>query len=123
MGNSNDVPKEDPQIEIDTTNVGFVNMSESAVSTLGVGEIISLIILVMILGMIIKYCCKRMKVARRNELEETIRNAGRQVTAPSAPSFPAQQPPAGIPMVTCEKTGQMRVHYSAQPASHWEMCK
>ena len=38
MGNSNDVPKEDPQIEIDTTNVGFVNMSESAVSTWGGGD-------------------------------------------------------------------------------------
>ena len=102
MGNSNDVPKEDPQIEIDTTNVGFVNMSESAVSTLGVGEIISLIILVMILGMIIKYCCKRMKVARRNELEETIRNAGAPSFAAQhagAPGFAAQQPQAGIPMV------------------------
>ena len=80
MGNSNDVPKEDPQIEIDTTNVGFVNMSESAVSTIGVGEILTIIVLVMIMGMIIKYCCKRMKVARRNELEETIRNAAMQVS-------------------------------------------
>ena len=124
MGNSNDVPKEDPQIEIDTTNVGLVNMSESAVSTIGVGEILTIIVLVMIMGMIIKYCCKRMKVARRNELEETIRNAAMQVTAPpSAPSFAAQQPPAGIPMVTFENPGQRRVHYSAQPASHWETCK
>ena len=121
MGNSNDVPKEDPQI--DTTNVGFVNMSESAVSTIGVGEILTIIVLVMIMGMIIKYCCKRMKVARRNELEETIINAGRQVTAPSALSFAAQQPPAGIPMVTFENPGQRRIHYSAQPASHWETCK
>ena len=124
MGNSNDVPKEDPQIEIDTTNVGFVNMSESAVSTLGVGEIISLIILVMVLGMIIKYCCKRMKVARRNELEETIRNAAMQVTAPpSAPGFAAQQPQAGIPMVTFENPGQRRVQYTTQQASYWETCK
>ena len=51
------VPKEDPPIEIETTNVGFVNMSESAVSTIGIGEIISTIILVMIIGMIIRYCC------------------------------------------------------------------
>ena len=116
MGNSNDVPKEDPQIEIDTTNVGFVNMSESAVSTIGVGEILTIIVLVMIMGMIIKYCCKRIKVVRNNELEETIRNAG-------ASSFAAQQLPAGIPMVTFENPGQRRVHYSAQPASHWEMCK
>ena len=122
MGNSNDVPKEDPQIEIDTTNVGFVNMSESAVSTIGVGEILTIIVLVMIMGMIIKYCCKRMKVARRNELEETIRNAAIVSAPPSAPGF-AAQPPAGIPMVTFENPGQRRVYYSTQPASYWDMCK
>ena len=120
MGNSNDVPKEDPQIEIDTTNVGFVNMSESAVSTIGVGEILTIIVLVMIMGMIIKYCCKRMKVARRNELGETIRNAAMQVTAPPsasgfAPGF-ATQPQAGIPMVTFENPGQRRVQYTSQEA-------
>ena len=128
MGNSNYVPREDPQIEIDTTNVGFVNMSESAVSTIGVGEILTIIVLVMIMGMIIKYCCKRMKVARRNELEETIRNAAMQVTVPLSapgfgPGFTAQQPQAGIPMVTFENPGQRRVQYTTQPASYWETCK
>ena len=117
MGNSNAVPKEDPPIEIETTNVGFVNMSESAVSTIGIGEIISTIILVMIIGMIIRYCCKRIRAASQRNLEET------QVTGPSAPMFAAQQPPAGIPMVTFENPGQRRVHYSAQLASHWEICK
>ena len=120
-------PKEDPSIEIETTNVGFVNISESAVSTIGIGEIISTIILVMIIGMIIRYCCKRIsksRAATQRNLEETIRqHAGMQVTGPSAPMFATQQPPAGIPMVTFEKPSQRRVHYSAQPACHWEMCK
>ena len=49
MCKSKAVPKEDPPIEIETTNVGFVNTSESAVSTIGIGEIISTIILVMII--------------------------------------------------------------------------
>ena len=123
--NSNDVPKE--EIDIDTTNVGLVNMSESGVSTLGVGEILTIVVLVMVMAMIIKYCCKRMKVARRNELEETIRNAAMQVTAPPsasgfAPGF-ATQPQAGIPMVTFENPGQRRVQYTSQPASYWETCK
>ena len=127
MGNSNDVPKEDPQIEIDTTNVGFVNMSESAVSTIGIGEIISTIILVMIIGLIIRYCCKRIsksRAANQRNLEDTIRqHAGMHMNGPSAPMFAAQQPPAGIPMVMFEKPGQRRVQYSVQPASHWEMYK
>ena len=123
--NSNDVPKE--EIDIDTTNVGLVNMSESGVSTLGVGEILTIVVLVMVMAMIIKYCCKRMKVARRNELEETIRNAAMQVTSPPsasgfAPGF-ATQPQAGIPMVTFENPGQRRVQYTSQPASYWETCK
>ena len=83
MGNSNAAPKEDPQIEIDTTNVGFVNMSKSAVSTIGIGEIILTIILVMIIGMIIRWCCKRIsksRAASQRNLEETIRqNAGKQL--------------------------------------------
>ena len=127
MCKSKAVPKEDPPIEIETTNVGFVNLSESAVSTIGIGEIISTIILVMIIGMIIRWCCKRISKSRATSLrnlEETIRqNAGMQATGPSAPIFAAQQPPAEIPMVTFENPGQRRVHYSAQPASHWETCK
>ena len=136
--NSNDEPKE--EIDIDTTNVGLWNMSESGVSTIGVGEVLTIVVLVMVMAIIIKYCCKRMKVARRNELEETIRNANpgiyrspaMQMTAPPAapgfaPSF-ATQPQAGILMVTFETPGQRKVQYSSQPAmpgpsSLWETCK
>ena len=65
--NSNDEPKE--EIDIDTTNVGLWNISESGVSTIGVGEVLNIVVLVMVMSIIIKYCCKRMKVARRTELE------------------------------------------------------
>ena len=127
MCKSKAVPKEDPPIEIETTNVGFVNLSESAVSTIGIGEIISTIILVMIIGMIIRWCCKRIsksRAASQRNLEETIRqNAGMQATGPSAPIFAAQQPPAGMmPMVTFTNPGERRINF-AQPASHWETCK
>ena len=124
--NSNDEPKE--EIDIDTTNVGLWNMSESGVSTIGVGEVLTIVVLVMVMAIIIKYCCKRMKVARRNKLEETIRNANAPPAAPGfAPSF-ATQPQAGIPMVTFETPGQRKVQYSSQPAmpgpsSYWETCK
>ena len=127
MCKSKAVPEEDPPIEIETTNVGFVNLSESAVSTIGIGEIISTIILVMIIGMIIRWCCKRIsksRAASQRNLEETIRqNAGMQATGPSAPIFAAQQPPAGMmPMVTFTNPGERRINF-AQLASHWETCK
>ena len=120
--------KDEPSVEVETTNVGFLNLSGTSASTIGIGEIISTIILVMLIGMIIRWCCKRYtksRAASKRNLEETIRqNAGMQATGPSAPIFAAQQPPLGMmPMVTFENPGQRRVHSAAQPASHWETCK
>ena len=114
--NSNDEPKE--EIDIDTTNVGLWNISESGVSTIGVGEVLTIVVLVMVMAIIIKYCCKRAAVARRTELEETIisantgiyRSSAMQMTAPSS----AQQ--QAIPMVTFETPGQRQVQFSSQPA-------
>ena len=121
MFNSKSYDKPKEKIDIDTTNVGLWNMSESGVSTIGVGEVLTIVVLVMVMAIIIKYCCKRMIMTRRNELEETIRNANpgiyrspaMQMTAPPAapgfaPSF-ATQPQTGIPMVTFETPGQRKV--------------
>ena len=123
--NSNDEPKE--EIDIDTTNVGLWNISESGVSTIGVGEVLTIVVLVM--AIIIKYCCKRMKVARRNELEETIRSANTGIYRSSAMhvSTPPAAQPQAIPMVTFKTSGQRQVQFSSQPAlpvpSYWETCK
>ena len=114
MCKSKSTPEPKEEIDIETTNVGLWNMSESGVSTIGVGEILTIVVLVMILLIIMKYCCKRMKVARRTELEETIRNANAPPAASGcAPSF-ATQPQKGIPKVTFETPGQRKVQYSSQ---------
>ena len=63
-------PKE--EINLDTTNFGLWNISDNGYSTFGVGEVLTAIVLVLILAIIAKYCCKRAAVARRSELEETI---------------------------------------------------
>ena len=93
MYKSKAVVKDEPSVEVETTNVGFLNLSENSASTIGIGEIISTIILVMLIGMIIRWCCKRYtksRAASQRNLEETIRqNAGMQATGPSAPIFAA----------------------------------
>ena len=127
MCKSKAVVKDEPSVEVETTNVGFLNLSENSASMIGMGEIILTIILVMLIGMIIRWCCKRYtksRAASQRNLEETIRqNAGMQATGPSAPIFAAQQPPAGMmPMVTFTNPGERRINF-AQPASHWETCK
>ena len=100
---------------------------KTSASMIGIGEIILTIILVMLVDMIIRWCCKRYtksRAASQRNLEQTIRqNAGMQAAGPTAPIFAAQQPPAGMmPMVTFTNPGERRVNFT-QPASHWETCK
>ena len=91
------------------------------------GEVLTIIVLVLVMAIIIKYCCKRAAVARRTELEETIRSANpgiySQVMQLSTP--PVDQPQA-IPMVTFETPGHRQVQFSNQAVpvpSYWETCK
>ena len=114
-------PKE--EINLDTTNFGLWNISDNGYSTFGVGEVLTAIVLVLILAIIAKYCCKRAAVARRSELEETIRRntQGMQLSNP-----PVAQPQA-IPMVTFDtQSGHRQVQFSNQAGpvpSYWETCK
>ena len=55
--------------------MGLCKLSKTGVSTIGVGEVLTIIVLVLVMAIIIKYCCKRAAVARRTELEETIISA------------------------------------------------
>ena len=121
-------PKE--EINLDTTNFGLWNISDNGYSTFGVGEVLTVIVLVLILAIIAKYCCKRAAVARRTELEEMIRSANTGIYRSSA--MHVSTPPAAqtqaIPMVTFETPGQRQVQFSSQPAltgpsSYWETCK
>ena len=119
--------KDEPSVEVETRNVGFLNLSETSASTIGIGEIILTIILVLLIGLIIKWCCKRytkFRELQQRNLEQTIRQkAGMQAASPIAPIYAAQQPPAGMmPMVTFTNPGERRVNFT-QPASHWETCK
>ena len=56
-------PKEEINLDI-----GLWNISENGYSTFGMGKVPTVIVLVLILAIIAKYCCKRAAVARRTEL-------------------------------------------------------
>ena len=69
-------------------------MSASGATYFGVGEILTVVILILMILIFLKYCCKKMKIARRTELEESIRSA---TSAPAcAPAFAT--PPVGMPI-------------------------
>ena len=108
--------------DVETTNVGLINVSETSETLVGLGEILSAIVLAILVLLTIKWCCKRYRRARelqQRDLELMIkRNAG-----PSAPAVPQQHPQEMIPMVTFQQPGDCRVAMVTPGASHWETCK
>ena len=109
QANYNFEPKE--EIDIDTTNVGLWNISESGVSTIGVGEVLTIVVLVLVMAIITKYCCKRMKVARRNELEETIRSANTGIYRSSTMQMTAPPAAPGIAQPQARRIGNDGCEY------------
>jgi len=108
-------------VDMETTNVGFLNVSETSES---LGEILSTIILVLLVGLIVKWCCKRYHRSseqQQRNLEQMIRhNAG--LTA----QIYAQQPPQVqemMQMVSFQQPGKRRVVMGPPRGSHWEAWK
>ena len=134
MGGGGKQPSE--ETIVDTTNVGLLNMSNTGMTYFGVGEILTVLVLILVLAIIGNYCCKRRKRARMVELEQSIRNANQGVYR--SPMQVSAQPQAGqgfaqslptapqaIPMVTFSSRGTREVHYKSEPTmpSYWESCK
>ena len=127
---SEEQPRE--ETNVDTTNIGLWNVSASGATYFGVGEILTVVTLILMLLVFLKYCCKKMKIARRSELEQSIRSA---TSAPACgPTFAS--PPVGmpIPLVMFETPGNRTIQFTRQPMgtispetnnvpSYWESCK
>ena len=92
MGGGGKQPSE--ETIVDTTNVGLLNMSNTGMTYFGVGEILTVLILILVLAIIGNYCCKRRKRARMVELEQSIRNAANPGVYRS-PMQVSAQPQAG----------------------------
>ena len=135
MGGGGKQPTE--ETIVDNTNVGLVNLSNTGMTYFGVGEILTVLILILVLAIIGNYCFKRRRRARMVELEQSIRNAANPGVYRS-PMQVAAQPQAGqgffqnlptapqaIPMVTFSSPGTREVHYKTEPnmPRYWESCK
>ena len=134
MGGGGKQPSE--ETIVDTTNVGLLNMSNTGMTYFGVGEFLTVLVLILVLAIIGNYCCKRRKRARMVELEQSIRNANPGVyrspmqvfVQPQAGQGFAQSlptAPQAMPMVTFSQPGNREVHYKSEPTmpSYWESCK
>ena len=110
------VAEVDDSKNIETSNYGIINLSEDNLGTMGLVEIVAIILLIMAIGMTWIYCVKKKKQRRMRELNSAINTAsfrpgsmpvvqfqtpGSRVVSmqelPSAPAQPAQPPaPLGL---------------------------
>ena len=105
--------------DVETTNVGFFNVSETSGTLVGMGEILSTIILAILLWITIKWCCKR--YSRASELQQrNLEMMIRQNAGPSAPAVPQQPPQVQemVPMVTFQQPGDRKVAVGPPGAFH-----
>ena len=120
---------------VDNTNIGLVNLSENGLTNFGIGEVLTVLLLMLVIAIIGAYCCKKRKQARMLEMEQSLRNA---VVYRSAPmkgelyphrqgfqTLPTNLPSAPIPMVTFSSPGTRQVSYKPEGTlpGFWEACK
>ena len=124
--------KQQPTVEenVDNTNIGLLNVSENGLTKMGLGEILMILLLVLVMGIVLAYYCKKKKQERLREMEQSMRNSlGVYRPAPaSSELYPHRQ---AIPMVTFSSPGQRAVSFkpeetnlpSAPLPGFWEECK
>ena len=111
---------------VDNTNYGLLNVSENGLGKMGLGEILMILLLVIVIGMVLAYYCKRKKQQRLREMEQSMRNSlGVYRPAANSELYPHRQ---AIPMVTFSSPGQRAVSFKQEEPSApiqglWEACR
>ena len=128
---------------ISNENIGLFNVSNNGTSYFWIAEILTLVILLLMVLVIAKYCWKKCGKARRQEIEQSLRNvtnATPNCESTSAPpstfpaTFSAPSMSRPIPLVTFENPGIRSVQFAKQQVtatapetigvpSYWESCK
>ena len=120
--------KQPPTVEenVDNTNIGLLNLSENGLTKFGLGEILTILLLMLVMAIVIAYYCKKRKQASLLEMEQSLRNSlGVYRPAPaSSELYPHRQ---AIPMVTFSSPGQRAVSFKPEEPSapipgFWEAC-
>ena len=44
---------------VDNTNIGLVNLSENGLTNFGIGEVLTVLLLMLVIAIIGAYCCKK----------------------------------------------------------------
>ena len=106
---------------VETSNYGLLNISESGLGTMGLGEILMIILLGMAIILIVLYYCKKKKQQRLRELNNAMAMAYRP--AGEAINYPHR---SAVPMVqfSGQRTVQQEPPSAPPPAQGlWDQCR
>ena len=98
------VVDKDESANIQTTQLGLLNMETSSAGAIGVMEVVALVLLVMCILLCCHYCNRRFRKRRQRELHDAVQgglngNVGFRTVSGAA------RGPAGVPMVTFSDPG------------------
>ena len=96
-------PEVDNSENIQTTNLGLINLEESSIGSMGAFEIISVILLALGIILTCHYCNQRRKKSRRRDMHSAVQegmNANNTAVGYRA---------AGVPVITFEQPGSRMV--------------
>ena len=96
-------PEVDNSENIQTTNLGLINLEESSMGGVGTFEIISIILLALGIILTCHYCNQRFKKSRRREMHSAVQEGM------NANNTSVGYRAAGVPVVTFEQPGSRTI--------------
>ena len=124
-------PEVDNSQNLQTTNLGLINLEENSLGSMGAFEIISVILLVLGIIMACHYCNQKRKKSRMRDMNSAVQEGMSANTAvgyrarPGAPVITFEQP--GTRMVTLQQAAVPSAPVQLQPTNQnpglWEQCR
>ena len=125
------VPEVDNSQNLQTTNLGLINLEENSLGSMGAFEIISVILLILGIIMTCHYCNQKRKKSRMRDMNNAVQEGMSANTAvgyrarPGAPVVTFEQP--GTRMVTLQQAAVPSAPVQLQPTNQnpglWEQCR
>ena len=95
----------DESANVQTTNLGLLNMESSSAGGIGVFEVVAVVMLVMCILLSCHYCNRRFRKRRQRELHDAVQGGINGNVGFRTVSGAARGPMAGVPMVTFSDPG------------------
>ena len=121
------VAEVDESKNIETSNYGIINLSEDNLGTMGIVEIVAVILLIMAIIMTCQYCVTKKKQRRMRDLNSALKE-GLNTASYRPGSMPVVQfqTPGSI-VVSMQEIPSAPAQHSTQPAPAqlglWEQCR